>query len=319
MHKKVTILIADQERLAAKALAAFMETKGFEVRVTNDGDEAQEIVKTWKPRFVLIDLLLPKFNAFQMVRWINEDKPIGDRALDVLIMSGHSSEFNVKQAIQTGAKDYLVKPFDPMTLIQRLYFHSRVRRINNTARKKQQASESELALKQIFLLIQQSVTGEDEANSIFHLTRMAAIRLGGVRSSVVEVLSDREGVVVTSHDNPKASGIRLDLNNYPEIFNVSATMEPLVVENLGKDASWSMILSEVKDIQFNGLVVAPIFTRQGFFGVLSIRIPESDKPVADADVQFVSIAAGVIGLILSPAGPKILTQPWRKTTPAKAK
>ena len=84
---------------------------GYAPLVTGDPDELARIVRTEKPRLVLLDLMLPGSDGIELLRTVPE---LGD--LPVIFISGYGREETVARALKAGADDYIVKPFSPTEL-----------------------------------------------------------------------------------------------------------------------------------------------------------------------------------------------------------
>lgn len=102
------ILVIDDERHIVDALKLFLEMKGYQVMATTSVLEGIEMVKTEKPRVIFLDITMPEMTGIEALKKIREiDKEVG------IIMATAVIDENVaKQAIEYGASDYIIKPFD---------------------------------------------------------------------------------------------------------------------------------------------------------------------------------------------------------------
>ena len=128
---------------------------------------------------------------------------------------------------------------------------------------------------------------------------MAALKVGGVRCSVVRRVTQKQGVVMASSDERGAAGIRLDLNKYPEMQLVMNSRELLAIDNIDSSRQLSPIKKHFRNINFNSLIVCPIFYKDRIFGVLSMRMPPKKKQLSEDEIRFVEIVSRVASLAIS--------------------
>ncbi|MCB0407949.1 MAG: response regulator, partial [Bdellovibrionales bacterium] len=123
--EKIKVLIADDDGQTSRQLANFISDHGFDCRLASNGNEARQVLLSWKPKLILADLMLPDGNAYALMDFIKNEPSLRHHFIHTIVMSGHNNKFNVKQAFDKGAKDYLVKPFKIQDVLQRLVFHCR--------------------------------------------------------------------------------------------------------------------------------------------------------------------------------------------------
>lgn len=298
--EKIKVLVADDDEKLADTIRKYITKHGFEVVVVNNVKKAKEVMKSWKPRLVLSELMLPGGNGLSLISHIQTDPDFKDHIISVLLMSGHASKFNVKQAFEKGAKDYIVKPFQMENLLQRLIFHCRNLRSLNDLKAKDfsKTDEASLMLYLTDLVLRQATSKDDTHEKLFKLTQMVTSKVKGVRCSVVDVLNQNEGIVVTSHDDRKATGIRLDLNKYPEVLDAYNREQLIAIEDIDENQDMKVIRKYLKDIMFNAMIICPVKRGGRIFGVLSLRLPKEKEKITENELRFVEIVAHVAGLIL---------------------
>lgn len=106
-NSKKTILLADDEQFIAIAYKDGLERAGYNVLVAHDGSEALEMLKTNKPDLLLLDLIMPKMNGFEVLRSLKQDPAYADLPVIVLTNLGQSSD--EAEARSYGAVDFVVK------------------------------------------------------------------------------------------------------------------------------------------------------------------------------------------------------------------
>ncbi|MCM3755866.1 response regulator transcription factor [Sporosarcina aquimarina] len=110
----MTILIADDEPQMLKVLSAYFKNEGFDVRTAKDGQEALDIVESTKIELAILDWMMPKIDGIDVCNYIKENSQT-----KVLILTARSQNQDELVALNTGADDYIRKPFDPQILIVR--------------------------------------------------------------------------------------------------------------------------------------------------------------------------------------------------------
>lgn len=112
-----TVLIADDIEFVRKTLRTILQGGGFQVvaEATN-GEEAVQLFQKFKPTFVTVDLVMPLMSGIDVTKSILRIEP----STRVVVLTAMMQEHLVTEAIQAGARDYLVKPFQAQDVIQTL-------------------------------------------------------------------------------------------------------------------------------------------------------------------------------------------------------
>jgi len=109
------ILIVDDSPTERLYLTDILVKNGFAVSTAVNGDEAIERIRAERPELILMDVVMPGANGFQVTRAIARDPELA--ALPVIICSSKNQETDRIWGMRQGAKDYLVKPVDPQRLL----------------------------------------------------------------------------------------------------------------------------------------------------------------------------------------------------------
>src|SRR5215470_12241700 len=96
------ILVVDDEPLITRVLRRGLASKGFEVQVANDGEEALAVFQQWKPDVVIADLAMPGMGGLELTRRIRKIS-----ATPIIILSVKGEERTKVEALDTGADDYV--------------------------------------------------------------------------------------------------------------------------------------------------------------------------------------------------------------------
>lgn len=112
------ILIVDDSPTERYYLSDILSKNGYTVAVAESGEEALLKIKQDKPELILMDVVMPGANGFQVTRSIARDPELKD--VPVIICSSKSQETDRIWALRQGARDYLVKPVDPGQLLEKI-------------------------------------------------------------------------------------------------------------------------------------------------------------------------------------------------------
>lgn len=102
-----TILFVEDESALQKTFAKVLEKEGYTVIPALDGEVGFNLAKLKKPDLILLDLILPKINGFEVLKKIKEDEEI--KNIPVIVLTNLETMDNVEKAINLGATTYLVK------------------------------------------------------------------------------------------------------------------------------------------------------------------------------------------------------------------
>ena len=113
--EKTKILIVDDEKHIAELISLDLTKEGFETREVYDGRKAMDEFYAFKPELVLLDLMLPGVDGYQICTTIrkNSDVPI-------IMLTARSDTFDKVLGLEMGADDYIVKPFEPKEMVARV-------------------------------------------------------------------------------------------------------------------------------------------------------------------------------------------------------
>ncbi len=106
-NKGTAVLVIEDDRFLVKAYEAKMKGEGFCVDVARDGEEGIAKIEKKKPDIVLLDLIMPKMDGFDVLEEMKKHKDW--RKIPVLILTNLGQEDDRKRGLALGAKDYIVK------------------------------------------------------------------------------------------------------------------------------------------------------------------------------------------------------------------
>ncbi|HVU04882.1 MAG TPA: response regulator transcription factor [Polyangiaceae bacterium] len=116
MESKKTILVVEDEPAMALGIADALEFEGFRVVTASTGKQGAALARHEKPNAVLLDLMLPDVNGYQVCEEIRRFDPF----VPIIMLTAKSQEADKIRGLDAGADDYVTKPFSPGELVARL-------------------------------------------------------------------------------------------------------------------------------------------------------------------------------------------------------
>jgi len=109
------ILIVEDDRNTAALIATYLQREGFATQAVHNGAQALELVRRQVPGFVILDVMLPEVDGWEICR---ELRKISD--VPILMLTAREDEIDRVLGLSLGADDYVVKPFSPRELVERV-------------------------------------------------------------------------------------------------------------------------------------------------------------------------------------------------------
>ncbi len=112
------ILIADDEPNQLELLHYNLTKEGFEVKRAHDGQEAIELAEDWLPDLIVLDWMMPEYSGIEVCRKLRKSDHLS--AIPIIMLSARGEEGDRTYGLDTGADDYITKPFSPRELVARI-------------------------------------------------------------------------------------------------------------------------------------------------------------------------------------------------------
>ena len=112
------IVLAEDEPQIARLIEFKLKKEGYDVTWRENGEEALKAIKADKPDLILLDIMMPVMDGYEVLRRLKEDENLGD--IPVIMLTARAQEKDVVKGIDMGAEDYITKPFQPAELLARV-------------------------------------------------------------------------------------------------------------------------------------------------------------------------------------------------------
>ena len=109
------VLIVEDDQNTASLVAAYLEREGFTTVIANDGEQALEMAHLHQPVFIILDLMLPKIDGWEVCRQLRKVSDV-----PILMLTAREEEIDRVMGLSLGADDYVVNPFSPRELVERV-------------------------------------------------------------------------------------------------------------------------------------------------------------------------------------------------------
>lgn len=258
------ILIVDDDAVSRHVLRRTLAAAGFETAEAASGVEALAALQRRTPAVVLLDLVMPAPDGYAVLRHIRAQPQLAD--VPVVVLTALDSDEEIQKVFASGADDYVHKPFRHAELVARIRGQLRVReyvdRLNRRDRDQQtmleltQTLASRLDIRDILFTVVQRVA------SVARVDRCSIVLVGEPNTV---------GFVVATSDDEQLRDLPIDLAKYPEIREVLASGQTLIIRDAAKSPLLEVARHSEPYIGFSSLALVPIRHEHGPMGVIFLR------------------------------------------------
>jgi two-component system cell cycle response regulator len=291
------IVVADDDPSILQTLTWVLKEHGYDVAAVRGGKTLFEELERQMPDLVLLDVIFPDADGFQLLERIKSEDRWRD--LPVLMVSSLPPEETAVKTLGLGAADFIRKPFRVRELLARIQAQLRVRAILRAAHEALRMTEEELVRareeaenRRKIVDILHEVTGDLSSDEIYHiLARRVARALELTHCSVVLAKpGDRFGVVATSFEDASVRNLQIDLERYPEIRAALASSAPVLVEDVQTSGLYADVrrrwMEDGTRVAIRSVIALPFALDRRQAGVFFLRRGQHERPLTNEDVAF---------------------------------
>lgn len=291
---KQRILVCDDEKLIRDMLQKSLSTRGYEVRLAADGREAVERIVAEPPDLVLLDLMMPHMDGFDVLREVRARPEL--LGLQIIVLTARASQEVLQEALEAGADDYVSKPFHLGEVMSRVDAHLRIAAYSAELDRKRHDNQQ-------LVEISQRLTGRLDMHGILsEVAQRVATVLDIDRCSIVLVeAGGREGRVVAASDSQGLMDRRISLDGYPEIARVLETRAALLVADIAADPLFDPVKDRLAQLDVRSVALFPMFHGDRLIGVLFLRSKTPVEAFTDRERVFGQIVANATAVAVANA------------------
>ncbi len=296
------ILIADDDASILQTMSWVLKEHGYDVASAQQGSRVLELMEERTPDLVLLDVMFPDADGYQILERIKSDDRWRD--VPVLMVSSLPPEEAAVRTLGLGASDFVKKPFRVKELLARIQAQLRMRAILRSANDSLRNVERELSRvreeaesRRKLVDILHDVTDDLSSDEIYHLlARRVARALDLTHCSVILARAgERPRVVATAFEEASVRNFELDLDRYPEIRAALETGRPVLVEDVMTSPLYADVRQKwVRDgthVTIRSIIALPFALEATQAGVFFLRRAVNEPPLTADDVEFADTVA----------------------------
>jgi len=112
------ILVVDDDKQIVRLVQSYLDKAGYTILTAFDGEEAMRVIRSEHPDLIVLDLMLPKHDGYEITKWLRTDQTLA--ATPILMLTARIEDGDKILGLELGADDYLTKPFNPREVVARV-------------------------------------------------------------------------------------------------------------------------------------------------------------------------------------------------------
>jgi DNA-binding response OmpR family regulator len=114
-----TVLVVEDDPVILRLLEVNFELEGFAVLLAHDGEEGIEMARAKRPDVIVSDIMMPKASGLELVQALKAEASTA--GIPIILLSAKAQTGDLKSGMDSGADDYVTKPFEPLELVDRVH------------------------------------------------------------------------------------------------------------------------------------------------------------------------------------------------------
>jgi PAS domain S-box-containing protein len=284
------VLVVDDDAVSRHVLVQALTAAGFAHVAVGSGTEALAAIDRVSPSIVLLDLVMPAPDGYQILRILRARAETRD--LPVVVLTALDAHDEIARAFEAGADDFVKKPFRAVELVARLRGQLRLRVAMDELERKERDAQVVLELTQAL------ASNLDFRGILFTVVQRIAEVARVDRVSVVLVRDQGPiGYVVAASDDENLRDLPIDLGKYPEIQQVLGSGRPLVIADAATHPLLEIVRHDAHARTFSSLAILPILYEGRPMGVLFLRAKQS-LALGDHELALTRTVASAMAIAL---------------------
>ncbi len=258
------VFVVDDDTVSRHVLIQALANADLPHVAVGSGTEALAQIAKVMPSLVLLDLVMPPPDGYQVLRILRARPETKD--LPVVVMTALDADDEIARAFEAGADDFVRKPFKPVELVARIRGQLRLRGVVDKLERKEKDGQVVLELTQAL------ASNLDIRGILFTVVQRIADVAKVDRVSIVLVREEGDvGYVVAASDDEHLRDLPINLTKYPEIQKALSSGEPVVIPDSSTHPLLDIARHDAHPLAFSSLAILPIIYERRPMGVLFLR------------------------------------------------
>ena len=284
------VLVVDDDAVSRHVLCQALVTADLPYVAVGSGTEALAKIDQIRPALVLLDLVMPPPDGYQVLR-ILRSRP-ETRDVPVVVLTALDADTEIARAFESGADDFVRKPFRAVELVARIRGQMRLRQAMDELERKERDAK-------IVLEVTQALASNlDFRGILFTVVKRIAEVARVDRVSIVLVREDADvGYVVAASDDESLRDLPIELSKYPEIKQVLKTGEVLVIRDAATHPLLEIVRHDTHAKAYSSLAIVPIMYEGRPMGVIFLRARQT-VPFAERELGLCKTVSNAMAVAL---------------------
>ncbi len=284
------VLVVDDDAVSRHVLCQALVTADLAYVAVGSGTEALAKIDQIRPSLVLLDLVMPPPDGYQVLR-ILRSRP-ETRDVPVVVLTALDADSEIARAFESGADDFVRKPFRAVELVARIRGQLRLRQAMDELERKERDAK-------IVLEVTQALASNlDFRGILFTVVKRIAEVARVDRVSIVLVREDADvGYVVAASDDESLRDLPIELTKYPEIKQVLKSGEVLVIRDAATHPLLELVRHDTQAKAYSSLAIVPIMYEGRPMGVIFLRARQT-VPFAERELGLCRTVSNAMAVAL---------------------
>ncbi|HEY7461562.1 MAG TPA: diguanylate cyclase [Gemmatimonadota bacterium] len=277
------ILVVDDDPSILETLTTMLRFKGYATQVASNGRKALEAVKEFDPDLILLDIMLPDIDGYDICRRLKSDPRTSD--IPILIVSARTRREEIVNLLELGANDYITKPFFLDEVIARVRTNLEAKKYRDRVREE---ADQLAAMLQISHAVTSSLALSEVLATIVN-TLTETVRCN--RASILRLLDMNTAQVVATTDPEQPVDRILTLERYPEVVIAMDESRPINIESHLTDRRLEAVRELFPDRTPRALLAVPLPFKRNDAARYVLHVERPRQPFTAKEVRFCELVA----------------------------
>ncbi len=277
------ILVVDDDPSILETLTTMLRFKGYATQVASNGRKALEAVKEFDPDLILLDIMLPDIDGYDICRRLKSDPRTSD--IPILIVSARTRREEIVNLLELGANDYITKPFFLDEVIARVRTNLEAKKYRDRVREE---ADQLAAMLQISHAVTSSLALSEVLATIVN-TLTETVRCN--RASILRLLDMNTAQVVATTDPEQSVDRILTLERYPEVVIAMDESRPINIESHLTDRRLEGVRELFPDRTPRALLAVPLPFKRSDAARYVLHVERPRQPFTAKEVRFCELVA----------------------------